>query len=54
MILEGQHVLVYGGSGGIGSAAVQLIRYLADLLDSGALRPVIDRVYPFDEIVSAY
>ncbi|MEO8518636.1 MAG: NAD(P)-dependent alcohol dehydrogenase [Dermatophilaceae bacterium] len=32
----------------------QMVRYLADLLESGQLGPVIDRVLPLDQIVEAY
>jgi NADPH:quinone reductase-like Zn-dependent oxidoreductase len=31
-----------------------VMRYLKDLMQSGALRPVIDRRYPLDQIVDAY
>jgi NADPH:quinone reductase-like Zn-dependent oxidoreductase len=31
-----------------------IVRRLRDLIESGAFRPVIDRRYPFDEIVDAY
>jgi NADPH:quinone reductase-like Zn-dependent oxidoreductase len=30
------------------------LRYLRDLIESGAFRPLIDRQYPLDEIVEAY
>ena len=30
------------------------VRYLADLIESGQFKPVIDRRYPLDEIVAAY
>jgi len=30
------------------------VRYLADLLATGQFRPVIDRTYPFEQIVEAY
>jgi len=30
------------------------VRYLAELLATGQFRPVIDRTYPFDQIVEAY
>ena len=30
------------------------IRFLKDLIESGAFTAVIDRRYPFDEIVGAY
>jgi NADPH:quinone reductase-like Zn-dependent oxidoreductase len=32
----------------------QMIRYLGDLIGSGAFKPVIDRVYPLERIVEAY
>jgi NADPH:quinone reductase-like Zn-dependent oxidoreductase len=32
----------------------EIMRYLKDLMESGAFRPVIDRRYPLDEIVEAY
>jgi NADPH:quinone reductase-like Zn-dependent oxidoreductase len=32
----------------------ETVRYLEDLLRSGAFRPLIDRRYPLDEIVEAY
>lgn len=31
-----------------------MIRHLAELMESGAFRPVIDRTYPLDRIVDAY
>lgn len=31
-----------------------LVRHLKGLIESGEFRPVIDRTYPFDEIVTAY
>ena len=30
------------------------VRYLRELLESGAFRPLIDRRYPLDRIVEAY
>ncbi len=30
------------------------MRYLGDLIESGAFTPVIDRTYPLDQIVEAY
>lgn len=55
----GQDVLVYGASGAIGSAAVQLLKSLGlghfrKLIEAGQFRPVIDRTYPLDQIVEAY
>lgn len=32
----------------------EIMRYLMDLMESGAFKPVIDRRYPLDEIVEAY
>lgn len=32
----------------------EMVRYLRDLLESGQLRPVVDRVLPLDQIVEAY
>jgi NADPH:quinone reductase-like Zn-dependent oxidoreductase len=32
----------------------ELMRYLKDLMESGAFKPVIDRRYPLDQIVEAY
>ena len=32
----------------------ELMRYLKDMLASGAFKPVIDRRYPLDQIVEAY
>jgi NADPH:quinone reductase-like Zn-dependent oxidoreductase len=32
----------------------EMIGYLGGLLESGALKPVIDRTYPLDEILDAY
>jgi len=52
-VRAGQHVLVYGATGAIGSAAVQF-GYLRRLMDSGQFTPVIDRVYALDQIVEAY
>jgi NADPH:quinone reductase-like Zn-dependent oxidoreductase len=31
-----------------------VMRYLKDLMESGAFKPVIDRRYPLDQIVEAY
>jgi NADPH:quinone reductase-like Zn-dependent oxidoreductase len=33
---------------------VEIMRYLKDLMESGAFKPVIDRRYPLDQIVEAY
>jgi NADPH:quinone reductase-like Zn-dependent oxidoreductase len=30
------------------------MRYIKDLMESGAFRPLIDRRYPLDQIVDAY
>ena len=30
-------------------ASGEQLRQIADLIDAGAIRPVIDRVFPFDE-----
>jgi len=32
----------------------KIMRYLRDLIESGAFKPVIDRTYPLDQIVEAY
>jgi NADPH:quinone reductase-like Zn-dependent oxidoreductase len=32
----------------------EMVRYLKDLIASGAFKPVIDRRYPLDQIVEAY
>ena len=32
----------------------EMMRYLGDLTESGAFKPVIDRTYPLDQIVEAY
>jgi NADPH:quinone reductase-like Zn-dependent oxidoreductase len=32
----------------------EMMRYLGDLIESGAFTPVIDRTYPLDQIVEAY
>jgi NADPH:quinone reductase-like Zn-dependent oxidoreductase len=32
----------------------EMMRYLRDLIESGAFTPAIDRTYPLDEIVEAY
>jgi NADPH:quinone reductase-like Zn-dependent oxidoreductase len=32
----------------------EIMRYLKDLMESGAFKPVIDRRYPLDQIVEAY
>lgn len=32
----------------------EMVRYLRDRIETGAFRPVIDRRYPFDQIVEAY
>jgi len=49
-VAHGQHILVYGASGSIGSSAVQL----AELVEARQLRPLIDRTYPLAQIVDAY
>ena len=32
----------------------EMMRYLRELIESGAFKPVIDRTYPLDQIVEAY
>jgi NADPH:quinone reductase-like Zn-dependent oxidoreductase len=32
----------------------QMVRELADMMESGAFKPVVDRVYPLEQIVEAY
>jgi NADPH:quinone reductase-like Zn-dependent oxidoreductase len=32
----------------------EMVGYLRDLIESGELRPVVDRTYPLDQIVEAY
>jgi NADPH:quinone reductase-like Zn-dependent oxidoreductase len=32
----------------------ETVRYLQELLESGAFKPLIDRRYPLDQIVEAY
>jgi len=32
----------------------EMVRYLKELIESGEFKPVIDRTYPFDQIVEAY
>jgi NADPH:quinone reductase-like Zn-dependent oxidoreductase len=31
-----------------------MVEYLRRLVESGQFRPVVDRAYPFDQIVEAY
>jgi NADPH:quinone reductase-like Zn-dependent oxidoreductase len=31
-----------------------MVRELADMMESGAFKPVLDRVYPLEQIVEAY
>ena len=31
-----------------------MVRYVGELIESGAFKPVIDRTYPLDQIVEAY
>jgi NADPH:quinone reductase-like Zn-dependent oxidoreductase len=32
----------------------EMVRYLKELIESGAFKPLIDRRYPLDQIVEAY
>ncbi len=41
-------------SAGVAAETVEDMRLLADMAAKGALRPVIDRVYPFDQITQAH
>jgi NADPH:quinone reductase-like Zn-dependent oxidoreductase len=54
----GQGVLVNGASGGVGTFAAKPnaddLAYVAGLCEAGRLKPVIDKVYPFDDAVAAF
>jgi NADPH:quinone reductase-like Zn-dependent oxidoreductase len=39
---------------GAGSRRKQDVEYLRDLIESGAYRPVVDSVYPMDQVVDAH
>ena len=39
---------------GVAAEAIEDMRLLADMAEKGALKPVIDRVYPFDQIIQAH
>jgi len=39
---------------GVASGRAEDLRFLADLAERGQFRPVIDRCYPFEQIVEAH
>jgi NADPH:quinone reductase-like Zn-dependent oxidoreductase len=48
---KGKKILVYGASGSIGTASVQLARYFD--AQAGRYRAIIDRTYPLEDVVEA-
>jgi NADPH:quinone reductase-like Zn-dependent oxidoreductase len=46
---SGMHVIA-----GVVPATVEDLRYIAELASSGQLKPVIDRIYQFDEVAAAH